>query len=75
MTWCSADPEWQSDSMSRTIIVTIKGEVDDDRYADLANALWLVAYNTGLKFSVTPDAEADPDRLNQAWANYGDVSW
>jgi hypothetical protein len=61
--------------MSRTITVTIKGEVDDDRYADLANAIWLVVYNTGLEFSVTPDQEAEPRRLNEAWANYGDVSW
>jgi len=61
--------------MSRTIPVAIKGEVDDDRYADLANAIWLVAYNTGLEFTVTPDQEADLCRLNEAWRNYGAVSW
>jgi hypothetical protein len=61
--------------MSRTITVTIKGEVDDDRHTDLANAIWLVAYNTGLHFTVTPDSEAEPSRLNEAWTNYGDISW
>lgn len=72
--WCSTEQDWQSAYMSRTITVTIKGEIDDDRYADLANAIWLVTYNTGLKFSVTPDQEAEPSRLIEAWANYGDVS-
>jgi hypothetical protein len=66
---------WQSAFMSRTIAVTIKGEVDDDRYADLANAIWLLAYNTGLEFTVTPDQEAEPSQLNEAWTKYGDVSW
>lgn len=61
--------------MSRTIIITLKGEIDDDRYADLANAVWLVTYNTGLEFSITPDSEADSAKLNDAWAGYRDVSW
>jgi hypothetical protein len=52
-----------------------QGEVDDDRYADLANAIWLLAYNTGFEFTVSPHQEAEPSRLNQAWVNYGDVSW
>ncbi|WP_109505511.1 hypothetical protein [Nocardioides speluncae] len=61
--------------MTRTITVTIKGEVDDDRYADLANAIWLIAYNTGLEFAVAPDREAQSSQLNEAWAKYGEVSW
>jgi hypothetical protein len=74
-TWCYTTQPGSLHFMSRTITVTIKGEVDDDRYADLANAIWLVAYNTGLELTVTPDQEADPTQLNEAWGRYGDVSW
>ncbi|WP_128645001.1 hypothetical protein [Rhodococcus sp. BS-15] len=36
----------------------------DERYADLANSVWMVLQAGSFPFSVTPDAKADTAQLN-----------
>lgn len=42
----------------------------DERYADLANSVWMALEAGSFSFSVTPDAMADPAQLNSRWNGY-----
>lgn len=42
----------------------------DDRYADLANAVWMLLQAGSFSFLVKPDTKADADHLNKRWSNY-----
>lgn len=42
----------------------------DDRYADLANSVWMALQAGPFDFSVTPDDRADTVQLNGRWDGY-----
>ncbi|SBT44582.1 hypothetical protein [Micromonospora narathiwatensis] len=58
----------------REITVRLDG-VDPDKYADIANAIWMQMKATGCDFTVTPDEESVPDQLDKRWDEYSQVSW
>lgn len=50
----------------------------DERYADIANSVWMALQAGSFRFSVTPDAKADTAQLNTRWDGYtanGTVIW
>ncbi|MGC4889700.1 hypothetical protein [Micromonospora sp. DT227] len=48
---------------------------DDDRYADIANALWAQMNATGCDFTVALGTDADATAADKRWDHYSKVSW
>lgn len=50
--------------------------IDEEKYADLANMVWMVMRTTPFNFDIEPDQDADTEKMDDAWAQYGDdASW
>ncbi|MFG2050892.1 hypothetical protein ACGFIW_26090 [Micromonospora sp. NPDC048935] len=59
---------------SRRITVELRG-VEDERYADIVNAIWMQMQAVGCDFTVKPDKQADLAELDRWWDSYSQVSW
>ncbi|MGN9893392.1 hypothetical protein [Micromonospora sp. L31] len=56
--------------------ITVRlGGVSDEQYADIVNAIWMQMNAIGCDFTVTPDRQAVPARLDKRWDEYSQVSW
>ncbi|MFI7336291.1 DUF6308 family protein, partial [Micromonospora aurantiaca] len=56
--------------------VTVHIDCDnDERYADIANAIWAQMNATGYNFSILLDSTADAAAVDRRWDEYSEVSW
>lgn len=58
----------------RTITVRLR-DVEPERYADIANAVWMLLEAIDCDFTVTPDGQDDAAALDKRWDDYSNVSW
>lgn len=65
-------PETWGRGFATEAAAAVKGEVDDHRYADLANALWLVAYNTELG-QATTSGSSRTGYACRSWGHHASV--
>jgi hypothetical protein len=55
--------------------ITIHVDADDEDYAHIANAVWMLMRATSHDFDVVPDRHAKRDMLDEIWGGYSKVSW
>ncbi|MEV4467385.1 hypothetical protein AB0J51_27635 [Micromonospora echinofusca] len=59
---------------SRRITIHLWG-VEEGRYADIVNAIWMQMRAIDCDYAVKPDNQADPVELDRRWDSYSQVSW
>jgi hypothetical protein len=55
--------------------ITLRLDADDDQYAHIVNAVWMLLRATEREYTVEPDKQADQALLDQTWDSYSEVSW
>ena len=62
--------------MPRRFSIEISSSISDAKYADVANAVWMLLRSLDHTFTVQPDGQADRRQMDAAWEQYGkDASW
>lgn len=61
----------------RTITIHLPHNIDPDKYADIANGVWMLVWLTAPPgASVSPDGQADNTELNKRWNRYAhEAQW
>ncbi|MET7373451.1 hypothetical protein [Micromonospora arida] len=59
----------------REFTVRLDGVPDEQRYADIVNAVWMQMQAIGCDFTVVPDDQADATAMDKRWDQYSQVSW